>query len=150
MAVRTDKNVVAIIDLRIFQITQMLTFIEKFGKYFLKFKYSIYDRALYLLGANSDWSGIYDSERGEFILKFCFWQRMSLQELCLSEIVNYFGVSEIKSFSLPQFLIEEVSSFKLYSYNCLVLQFINVFRCVNVFSCIGWMSTAFVLLCLFE
>ena len=38
MAVRTDKNVVAIIDLRIFQITQMLTFIEKFGKYFLKFK----------------------------------------------------------------------------------------------------------------
>ena len=114
MAVRTDKNFVAITDLRIFQITQMLTFIEKFSKYFLKFKYSIYDRALYLLGANSDWSGIYDSERGEFILKFCFWQGISLQGLCLSKIVNYFGVSEIKSFSLPQFLIEEVLSFKLY------------------------------------
>ena len=90
MAVRTDKSFVVIIDLRIF------------SKYFLKFKYSIYDRALYLLGADSDWSGIYDSERGEFILKFCFWQGMPLQELCLSEIVNYFGVSEIKSFSLPQ------------------------------------------------
>lgn len=114
MAVRTDKNFVVIIDLRIFQITQMLTFRERFSMYFLKFKYSKCDRALYLLGANSDWSGIYDPERGEFILKFGIWQGMSLQELCVNVIVNYFSVSEIKSFSLPQSLIEEILSFKLY------------------------------------
>ena len=114
MAVRTDKNFIVIIDLRNFQITQKLIFRERFSMYFLKFKYSKYDRALYLLGANSDWSGLYDPERGEFILKFGIWLGMSLQELCVNVIVNYFSVSEIKSFRLPQFLTEEVLDNKLY------------------------------------
>ena len=113
MAVRTDKNFI-IIDLRFFQITQMLTFREKFSMYYLKFECSKYDKALYLFGANPQWCGIYHPEMGEFILKFGIWQGMTLQELCANAIVNYFNVSEIKSFSLPQVLIEEILSFKLY------------------------------------
>ena len=113
MAVRTDKNFIFIIDLRIFQITQMLTFRKSLSSYFLKFKHSQYDRALYLLGGYYGWVGQY-VEIGEFILKFNIWQGMSLRELCISVIVDYFSVREIKSFSLPQVLIKEILSFKLY------------------------------------
>ena len=114
MAVRTDKNFIVIIDLRIFQITQMLTFRERFCMYFLKFNYSKYERALYLLGRTWDCLGLIGPERPEFILKFGIWQGISLQELCVNVIVNYFSVSEIKSFRLPQFLIEEILDNKLY------------------------------------
>ena len=113
MAVRTDKNFIVIIDLRIFQITQMLTFRERFCLYFLKFNYSKYERALYLLGRTWDCLGLIGPERREFILKFGIWQGISL-ELCVIVIVNYFSVSEIKSFRLPQFLIEEILDNKLY------------------------------------
>ena len=113
MAVTTDKNFVIIIDLRNFQVSQILTFKERF--LLLEFKYSKYDRALYLDGADMDIDeDIHDLNAGDCMLKFGIWQGMSLQELCVNVIVNYFSVSEIKSFRLPQFLIEEILTVKLY------------------------------------
>ena len=107
MAARTDKYFVVIIDLRNFQITQILTFKEGFR--ILEFKHSKYDRTLYLDGFDMDTDdNLDDLDAIECILKFGICQRMSLQELCINVIVNYFCVSEIKSFRLPQFLIEEI------------------------------------------
>ena len=107
MAARTDKYFVVIIDLCNFQITQILTFKERFR--ILEFKHSKYDRTLYLDGFDMDTDdNLDDLDASECILKFGICQRMSLQELCINVIVNYFCVSEIKSFRLPQFLIEEI------------------------------------------
>ena len=112
MAVRTGKDFV-IIDLRNFQITQILTFNERFST--LEFKYSKYDRALYLDGFDMDVEeDLDDLDASDCVLKFGIWQGMSLQEFCINVIVNYFSVSEIKSFRLPQVLIEEILALKLY------------------------------------
>ena len=113
MAVRTDKDFVVIIDLRNFQITQILTFNERFSM--LEFKYSKYDRALYLDGFDMDTEeDLDDLDASDCVLKFGIWQGMSLQEFCINVIVNYFSVSEIKSFRQPQVLIEEILALKLY------------------------------------
>ena len=81
----------------------------------LEFKYSKYDRALYLDGFDMDTEeDLDDLDASDCVLKFGIWQGMSLQEFCINVIVNYFSVSEMKSFRQPQVLIEEILALKLY------------------------------------
>ena len=100
MLLITEANQVVAIDLRTFQVMQILIVPQCCKKNYFHFKCSE-DKKTLLLATSEDL-------KVNRVLKYQFYFGLSLKEKAMNTVANIFNANEIKSAGLPQSLMKEM------------------------------------------
>ena len=98
MLLITEANQVVVIDLRTFQVMQILIVPQCCKKSYFHFKCSE-DKKTLLLATSEDL-------KVNRVLKYQFYFGLSLKEKAMNTVANIFNANEIKSAGLPQSLMK--------------------------------------------
>ena len=101
MCLITESNQVVVIDLRTFQVMQVLIVPQCFKNNHFHFRCS-QDKTTLLLATSEDLKVI------NGMLKYQFYTGSSLREKAINSVANILKASEIKSAGLPQSLVKEI------------------------------------------
>ena len=110
MFLRTSENMVLVIDLRRFQVSQILeyTLVLSVGRFF---KWSKQDRMLNVKVDATCPAGYIDQR---FYLKYGLFNGMTLKSLALNIVAASFSLENIQSSNLPHLLVREILAEKMY------------------------------------
>lgn len=109
MLVYVSPTYIAVINLKMFRITQILECPEEHSN--LDFRCS-YDAGMLNMVYEI---GNYRFDKVPYLLlKFVLYNRQSLKELALNTILDNFSLEEIEAFNLPRCLIREIMARKIH------------------------------------
>ena len=112
MFVETSENSIFVIDLRTYQVSQILEYPSCFYLPHKKcFKWSKHDRMLNIM-ARVKYEYIYHNRW--FNLKYGIFNGMTLKMLALNATVGSFSLEKIQSYNLPHSLVREILNRKIY------------------------------------
>ena len=108
MLVYVSPTYIAVIDLKIFRITQILECPEEHSN--LHIRWSSDERMLNMVYHTHS----YDLKVKISLLKYVLYNRQSLKELALNTVLDNFSLEEIEAFNLSRSLVREIMTRKIH------------------------------------